>query len=106
MLTGIAAADPTRFVEVAGRRLTHPELLAAANVVAHDLEGRTRVAVLAVPTLETVVGIVGALLAGVEVVPVPPDSGQRELAHILADGAPDAWLAQAPKGLPVQRRCR
>ncbi|WP_110239530.1 acyl-CoA synthetase [Nocardioides gilvus] len=96
MLTGLLSADPTRFVEVAGRRLNHPDLLAAASVVAHQLEGRTRVAVLAVPTLETVVGVVGALLAGVEVVPVPPDSGHRELAHMLTDSAPDAWLAQAP----------
>ncbi|QCC76613.1 acyl-CoA synthetase [Nocardioides daphniae] len=95
MLTGLLAADPTRFVEVAGRRLSHPDLLAAASAVADDLEEHRRVAVLALPTLETVVGIAGALLAGVEVVPVPPDSGHAELAHILADSAPEAWLAHS-----------
>ncbi|QCX26692.1 acyl-CoA synthetase [Nocardioides jishulii] len=100
MLTGLLAADPARFVEVAGRRLSHPALLAAASAVADDLEDHTRVAVLATPTLETVVAITGALLAGVEVVPVPPDSGAAELAHILADSAPDAWLGQTPDEVP------
>ncbi|MFC6152671.1 acyl-CoA synthetase [Nocardioides yefusunii] len=95
MLPGLLTADPTRFVEVAGRRLTHPELLGAAAQVAADLEGKNRVAVLATMTLETVVGVVGALLAGVSVVPVPPDSGTRELEHFLTDAAPDAWLASA-----------
>lgn len=95
MLTGLLAADPTRFVEVAGRRLSHPELLGAAARVAADLEGRTRVAVLATPSLETVVAVTGALLAGVEVVPVAPDSGTAELAHVLRDSAPDLWLATA-----------
>ena len=95
MLPGLLNADPTRFVEVAGRRLTHPELLGAASRVAADLAGKQRVAVLATMTLETVVGVVGALMAGVSVVPVPPDSGTRELEHFLRDSAPDAWLATA-----------
>ena len=95
MLPGLLAADPARFVEVDGRRLTHAELLDAAAVVATDLVDVRRVAVLATPTLETVVAVVGALLAGVSVVPVPPDSGTRELEHFLRDSAPDAWLATA-----------
>ena len=96
MLTGLLAADPNRFVEVAGRRLNHRDLLAAATAVADDLEDLSRVAVLATPRLETVVAVTGALLAGVEVVPVPPDSGTTELAHILTDSAPEAWLGEAP----------
>lgn len=104
MLTGLLAADPARFVEVAGRRLSHPDLLASASAVADDVRDLERVAVLATPTLETVVAVTGAVLAGVEVVPVPPDSGQAELAHILADSAPDAWLATAgDDSLPLVR---
>lgn len=95
MLTGLLSRDPHRFVDVAGRRLSHPDLLAAAAAVAEDLGDRRRVAVLATPTLETVVAVTGAVLAGVEVVPVPPDSGSKELAHLLGDSAPDAWLATA-----------
>lgn len=97
MLTGLLAADPTRFVEVAGRRLSHPDLLAAATAVADDLVDHSRVALLATPTLETVVAVTGALLAGVEVVPVPPDSGAAELRHMLADSAPEAWLGESPQ---------
>ena len=102
MLTGLLSRAPHRFVEVAGRRLTHEELMGAAGAVAEDLRGTRRVAVLATPTLETVVGVVGAVLAGVEVVPVPPDSGAKELAHVLGDSAPEAWVATAgTDGLPL-----
>ena len=34
-------------------------------------------------SLETVVAVVGCLLAGVPVVPVPPDAGPREREHVL-----------------------
>lgn len=95
MLTGLLNVSPARYVEVAGRRLDHAQLLATATAVADDLADVERVAVLATPTLETVVGVVGALLAGVSVVPVPPDSGTRELEHFLRDSAPDAWLGAA-----------
>ena len=49
------------------------------------------------------VAIVGALIAGVAVVPVPPDSGTAEREHILADSGAQAWLGAAPAepGLPV-----
>lgn len=43
------------------------------------------VAVEATPTLETVVAVIGALAAGVTVVPVPPDAGAVERRHILRD---------------------
>src|SRR5690606_25104063 len=99
MLPGLLVADPTRFVEVAGRRLNMRDLLAAATAVADDLEDLRRVAVLATPRLETVIAVTGALLAGVEVVPVPPDSGTAELTHIVTDSAPEAWLGQAPDEL-------
>ncbi|MDT0202236.1 acyl-CoA synthetase [Nocardioides sp. AE5] len=87
---------PRHPITVASTTLSHAEVYAAAARVAGMLSGRRRVAVLARPTMETVVAVVGALRAGVEVVPVPPDSGARELAHILTDSTPDAWLGAAP----------
>lgn len=52
---------------------------------------------LARPTASTVVGVAACLLAGTTVVPVPPDSGPAELAHILRDSGAQAWLGEAPQ---------
>ncbi|CAM5555781.1 hypothetical protein SGLAM104S_04022 [Streptomyces glaucescens] len=51
--------------------------------------------------LETAVGTVGALLAGVPVVPLNPRSGGREPGHILGDSAPAAVLAAPGDELPA-----
>jgi malonyl-CoA/methylmalonyl-CoA synthetase len=40
-------------------------------------------------SLETVVAVVGALAAGVPIVPINPKAGTRELEHILSDSAPE-----------------
>jgi malonyl-CoA/methylmalonyl-CoA synthetase len=56
------------------------------------LSGARRVAIWAEPTLETCVGVVGALAAGVPAVPINPKAGERELEHVLADSDPDAVL--------------
>ena len=53
------------------------------------------------PPVQTVAAVVGALLAGVEVVPVPPDAGPVERDHILRDSAAAAWLGAAPEGTPL-----
>ncbi len=91
-------------VSVAGETLSYADLLGAASTVATRLGGLTRVAVHATPTMATVVAVVGALLAGVEVVPVPPDAGPVECDHLLRDSAAAAWLGAAPEGstLPVR----
>lgn len=81
--------------------LTYPELAARAGAVAREIAGLDRVAVWATPTLPTVVGIVAALLAGVPAVPVNPRSGPRELAHVVADAAPGAVLADPTVDLPA-----
>ena len=81
--------------------LTYPELAARAGALAQEIAGLNRVAVWATPTLPTAVGIVAALLAGVPAVPVNPRSGPRELAHIIADAAPDAVLAAHDVVLPA-----
>ncbi len=60
--------------------------------MAASLAGVTRAAVLAEPRTETCVAVIGALIAGVPVVPINPRSGDRELAHIVSDARPDALL--------------
>ncbi|GAA4842041.1 acyl-CoA synthetase [Kitasatospora terrestris] len=81
---------------VDGRRMSWEELLGAASAVARRAAGAPALAVLARPSLETVVAVVGGLLAGVPVVPLPPDSGPKERAHILRDSG--ATLLAAPVG--------
>ncbi|RSM79786.1 acyl-CoA synthetase [Amycolatopsis sp. WAC 01375] len=82
--------------------LTYGELASVAGPIAAALAGRTRVAVWATPTLRTCVAIVAALTAGVPVVPVNPKAGSRELAHIVADSAPDLVLAAPDAVLPPE----
>lgn len=83
--------------------LSRSDVLGAATSVAERVARADRVAVLAKPNASTILAIVGCLIAGVTVVPVPPDSGPDELAHILRDSGAQAWLGEAPQGneLPV-----
>lgn len=96
-------ADIPNAVTIDGVTLSRSDLLGAATSVAERVARADRVAVLAEPTVTTVLAIVGCLIAGVTVVPVPPDSGTAELAHILADSGAQAWLGKAQEGseLPV-----
>ncbi|MEV7616866.1 AMP-binding protein [Streptomyces sp. NPDC089799] len=72
-------------LRVAGRPASYEDLLGAAGAVAADIAGAPAVAVNATASLETVAAVVGGLLAGVPVVPVPPDAGTAERDHILRD---------------------
>lgn len=84
--------------------LSRSDLIGAGTSVAERIMGVDRVAVLAEPTASTVIAIVGALIAGVPVVPVPPDSGPAEIDHILGDSGARAWLGAVPEhsgGLPA-----
>ncbi|WP_367323385.1 acyl-CoA synthetase [Streptomyces sp. HUAS ZL42] len=82
------------------RSLTYAELAAAAGAVGERIRGAQRVAVWATPSLETAVGVVGVLLAGVAAVPLNPKSGEKELGHILSDSAPSLLLAAPGEELP------
>ncbi|MFD8806529.1 acyl-CoA synthetase [Streptomyces sp. NPDC059597] len=82
------------------RSLTYAGLAAASGALAARLRGAGRVAVWATPGLETAVAVTGALLAGVAAVPLNPKSGERELAHILADSAPSLLLTAPGAELP------
>ncbi|GGN56424.1 acyl-CoA synthetase [Streptomyces albiflavescens] len=86
------------------RSLTYAQLAASAGELAGRLGGAGRVAVWATPTLETAVGVVAALLAGVPAVPLNPKSGEGELGHILRDSAPSLVLAGSCDELPEAMR--
>jgi malonyl-CoA/methylmalonyl-CoA synthetase len=90
-------------VSVSGRGLSYGELREAAAAVAREFEGAERVAVWAESSLETVVATVAALSAGVALVPINPKLGAGELAHVLADSAPDA-LVGGPDDLDTPAR--
>ncbi|MFE9985768.1 acyl-CoA synthetase [Streptomyces sp. NPDC005381] len=94
----VAARSALRFGH---RSLTYAELAASAGALAARLDGVGRVAVWATPTLETAVGVVAALLAGVPAVPLNPKSGVAELGHILGDSAPSLVLAAPGETLPA-----
>jgi malonyl-CoA/methylmalonyl-CoA synthetase len=100
-LRTISRAGPEPALEVAGRALDGAALAGACGALAADLAGVARVAVFAQPTLETCVAVCAALLAGVPAVPVNPQSGSRELAHVLGDAAPDLILAAPGDELPA-----
>jgi malonyl-CoA/methylmalonyl-CoA synthetase len=88
----LAESDRAEAVRVGDDALSFEQLHAAAGAVAQRIAGANRVAVTATPTLQTVVAVVGALAAGVPIVPINPKSGERELEHILSDSAPDLML--------------
>src|SRR6478752_6592447 len=83
-------------VTVEGATLDGDRLLAASAAVADRVHGAPVVAVDAGASLETIVAIVGCLLAGVPAVPVPPDAGPRERDHVLTDSGAALWLG-APR---------
>jgi len=83
-------------VTVDGTTLSSEGLRAAALAFAARLPDAGPVAVLAEPRVETVVAVVGSLLAGVPAVPVPPDAGPGEVAHVVRDSGATCW-AGAPR---------
>ena len=87
------------------RALSYGELREAAAAVARALRGVERAAVWADPSLETCVAVVGALAAGVAVVPLNPRLGAAELHHIFADSQPDVQLG-GPGGIAVDPAAR
>ncbi|MGW0764524.1 acyl-CoA synthetase [Streptomyces sp. NPDC002676] len=82
------------------RSLTYGGLARAAGAVAARVRGAGRVAVWATPELETAVAVTGVLLAGVAAVPLNPKSGEKELAHIVGDSAPELILTAPGTELP------
>ncbi|MGV0745456.1 acyl-CoA synthetase [Mycolicibacterium sp. XJ870] len=98
-----AGADISDAVRIDGAVLSRSDLVGAGTSVAERVAAAQRVAVLATPTATTVLAIVGCLIAGVPVIPVPADVGTAERRHILTDSGARAWLGERPdeaEGLP------
>ncbi|WP_374117983.1 acyl-CoA synthetase [Streptomyces sp. S07_1.15] len=91
---GPSGEDGPDALAVAGRSCSRERLLAAAGAVASRIAGARAVAVHADASLETVAAVAGGLLAGVPVVPVPPDAGPAERGHILRDSGAELMLGR------------
>jgi malonyl-CoA/methylmalonyl-CoA synthetase len=96
----LAAPDNGEAIRIGEQALSYRQLAGAASSVAKRLRGAERIAVWAQPTLEFCVAVVGALAAGATIVPINPGSGSRELAHVVADSAPESLLTSAGVELP------
>ncbi|HKR50634.1 MAG TPA: AMP-binding protein, partial [Pseudonocardiaceae bacterium] len=86
------------------RSLTHRELGVVVAALAPRLSWARRVAVWAVPELETCVAMVAALAVGVPAVPINPKLGSRELPHVVSDAMPDLVLTAPGATLPEALR--
>ncbi|MFD6196939.1 acyl-CoA synthetase [Mycobacteriaceae bacterium NPDC060252] len=89
------------------------DLVGAATAAAERIGGASGpIAVLARPSIDTVLAVIAGLIAGVPIVPVPADVGVAERRHILTDSGAIAWLGESPEepdGLPhvpVRRHAR
>lgn len=110
-LVGRTGRDEGEALRIGEAVFSERDLLAAATSAAERIRGARRIAVWAEPTAETVLAVLGCLIGGVTVVPVPPDSGPAEVGHILADSGAQAWLGAAPahselQVIPVRRHAR
>lgn len=107
----IHGSDTRPAVTVGDAALHREELFAAAAAVADRVHGAPAAAVHATASPETVVAVLGCLLAGVPVVTVAPDSGHSERQHLLRDSGAALWLGEPVAGtridaVPVDLRAR
>jgi malonyl-CoA/methylmalonyl-CoA synthetase len=102
LLPPLANPNDQEAIRFGVRALTYRELTGVAIHLAGLIRSKPRVAVWAVPAPETCAAVVGALVAGVPVVPISPKAGERELAHIVADSSPALLLTAKGIELPSQ----
>src|SRR3954453_22134060 len=87
--------DHSAAVTVAGESVSWAQLTRRSSAVARHVAGMPAVALRATPTLETIVGVVAGLMAGVPVVPMPADAGPMEREHMLRDSGAAAMIGDA-----------
>ena len=97
------AGDRGDAISVEGAACSRAELLAAALSLAGLLGGARTAVVEAAPTLDTITAIVGAIAAGVPIVPVAPDAGPLERDHVLRDSGADVVLGSPDWDVPLER---
>jgi malonyl-CoA/methylmalonyl-CoA synthetase len=100
MFPRLHSPDDSQALRFGATELSYAELAAATAAVSAGIGSAKRVAIWASPAIETVVGVLGALAAGVPVVPLNPKVGERELAHILSDSEPELMLAAPGAEVP------
>jgi len=89
--TGIDRDDPAG-ITVDDVMMSYDELLAHASGLVGHIQGARAVAVCADAHMDTLLGVVAGLLAGVPVVPIAHDAGPSERGHILRDSAAEMVL--------------
>jgi fatty acid CoA ligase FadD36 len=87
-----AHGDHADAVSVGGESLSWEQLARRAGGLARQIVGMNAVALKATPTLDTVIAVIGALTAGVPIVPMPGDAGPMEREHMLRDSAATAMI--------------
>ncbi|MDA2808309.1 AMP-binding protein [Nocardiopsis suaedae] len=90
-------------VRVGDEAIDRSSLWEAASAFAARIAGAPAVAVHGESSLSTVVAVVGGVLAGVPVVPVPADAGTAERRHILDDSKAALWAGPALDEVGVPR---
>ncbi len=104
LFPSLANPDGREAIRIGNAALTYEQLAGAATANAEQFHGTRRVAVWAEPTLELAIAVVGALAAGVAVVPINPGLGPRELGHIVDDSAPERFVAWPGVDAPAELR--
>ncbi len=100
--TGNGSPDRPDAIVVGDTSMSRADLATAADTFADRIAGAPAVAIRADATASTMVAVVGGLLAGVPVVPLPPDAGPDETAYMLADSGATLLVREAGSdGLPV-----
>ena len=86
--------DPSHFLGAAA--LSERTALAAANLAARGVEPGHRVLWSCAASMDSMVGLLGALRLGAVVVPVNPSATDSELTYLLGDADPSAALVDRP----------
>jgi fatty acid CoA ligase FadD36 len=92
-------ADRPDAVTVGGISLSRARLAGLAATFAARIAGAPVLAVRAEAAMPAVVAVAGGLLAGVPVVPLPPDAGPDESAYMLADSGAALLVAELGEDL-------
>lgn len=98
LLTALDGACPDRAdaISIDGATMSFADLRRRAEAVGSRIAGMPAVGVYADPTLDTVVAVTAGILAGVPIVPLPPDAGPVERGHIVRDAGAVATLGPTP----------
>ena len=81
-------------IRIGDSELSGDDFRARVSAMAPELADHRTIAIVAAPTLDTVVQVMAAREAGATVVPLSPDAGEHERRHVLRDSAATLLLEQ------------